>query len=51
MRLMNFASPNGGSDAGGDNMYEPHESQTRDNSSAAAGSSSQQRLLTSKEKV
>ena len=50
MRLMNFASPNGGSDDGGDNMYEPHESQTRDNSSAAAGSSNQ-RLLTSKEKV
>ena len=51
MRLMNFASPNGGSDDGGDNMYEPHESRINDNSSAAASSSNQQRMLTSKEKV
>ena len=45
MRLMNFASPNGESDDGGEAMYEPHESQTNNNSSAAAS------MLTSKEKV
>ena len=48
---MNFASPNGESDDGGEAVYEPHGSKTNDTSSAAASSSNQQRMLTGKEKI
>ena len=43
---MNFASPNGESDDGGE-LYEPHDIR----SSASANNAEPPRLLTSKEKV